>query len=110
VAGQPSVSTATFLAADSGSSYEPFPVLTYQWDPEEIARPNPDTQGSLMGYDLGPHPADHHATAMTGPAAQVPDANAAPYLGDYKEKGNARDDQTQHVTGQEIYIYSGNGG
>jgi hypothetical protein len=103
-------STATFLAADSGSSYEPFPVLTYQWDPEEIARPNPHTQGSHPSYDLGPHPADPHATAMAGPAAQVPDANPAPYFGDYKEKGNTRDDQTQHVTGQEIYVYSGNGG
>lgn len=101
---------ALIVTADSGSSYEPFPVLTYQWDPEEIARPNPNTHGSHMGYDLGPHPADPHATAMAGPAAQVPDANEAPYFGDYKEKGNARDDQTQHVIGQEIYVYSGNGG
>jgi hypothetical protein len=109
VAGQSSVLTTTFLAADSGSSYEPFPVLTYQWDPEEIARPSPSTQGSHLSYELGPHPADPHATAMAGPSAQLPDTNEA-YFGDYKEKGNTRDDQTQHVTGQEIYVYSGNGG
>ncbi|KAG2158423.1 uncharacterized protein EDB93DRAFT_1077236 [Suillus bovinus] len=100
---------ALIVTADSGSSYEPFPVLTYQWDPEEISRPSPSTRGSHPGYDLGPHPADPHATAMAGPSAQLPDTNEA-YFGDYKGKGNARDDQTQHVTGQEIYVYSGNGG
>ncbi|KAG1877803.1 hypothetical protein DFJ58DRAFT_752768 [Suillus subalutaceus] len=100
---------ALIVTADSGSSYEPFPVLTYQWDPEEIARPSPSTQGSHSSYDLGPHPADPHATAMAGPSAQLPDTNEA-YFGDYKGKGNTRDDQTQHVTGQEIYVYSGNGG
>jgi hypothetical protein len=109
VAGQSSVLTTTFLAADSGSSYEPFPVLTYQWDPEEIARPYPSAHGSHSGYDLGPHPADPHATAMAGPAAQLPDANVA-YFGDFKGKASTRDDQTQRVTGQEIYVYSGNGG
>lgn len=100
---------ALIVTADSGSSYEPFPDLTYQWDPEEIARPSPSTQGSHPSYDLGPHPADPHATAMAGPSAQLPDTNEA-YFGDYKGKGNTRDDQTQHVTGQEIYVYSGNGG
>lgn len=100
---------ALIVTADSGSFYEPFPVLTYQWDPEEIARPSPSMQGSYPGYDLGPHPADPHTTAMAGPSAQLPDINEA-YFGDYKGKGNTRDDQTQHVTGQEIYVYSGNGG
>jgi len=108
VAGKSGVSTIT-LAADSGSSYEPFPVLTYQWDPEEIARPSARPRGSHYHYDLGPHPADPHATAMAGPSAQLPDANKA-YFGDYKEKGNTRDDQTQRVTGQEIYVYAGKGG
>lgn len=100
---------ALIVTADSGSSYEPFPVLTYQWDPEEIARPSPSTQGSYPGYDLSPHPADPHATALAGPSAQLHDTNEA-YFGDYKGKGNTRNDQTQHVTGQEIYVYSGNGG
>ncbi|KAG0705021.1 hypothetical protein DFH29DRAFT_908455 [Suillus ampliporus] len=100
---------ALIVTADAGSSYEPFPVLTYQWDPEEIARPSPRTQGSHSLYDLGPHPADPHATAIAGPSAQLPDANEA-YFGDYKGKANTRDDQTQHVTGQEIYVFAGNGG
>ncbi|KAG1754457.1 hypothetical protein EDB19DRAFT_1892451 [Suillus lakei] len=100
---------ALIVTADSGSSYEPFPVLTYQWDPEETARPSPSTQASHSRYDLGPHPADPHATAMAGPSAQLPDVNQT-YFGDYKGKGNTRDDQAQHVIGQEIYVYAGNGG
>jgi hypothetical protein len=103
-----------FVAADSGSSYEPFPVLTYQWDPEENARPSSKSQDSNSFYDLGPHPADPHATAMAGPSAQIFDRNKVSF-GDYKEKVNMRDDQTQHdqtqhVTGQEIYVYAGSGG
>jgi hypothetical protein len=109
VAGNSVLSTIMFVAADSGSFYEPFPVLTYQWDPEENARPPPRQQGSHSLYDLGPHPADPHATAMAGPSVQVSNANEAPF-GDYKEKANMRNDQTQHVTGQEIYIYAGSGG
>lgn len=100
---------ALIVTADSGSSYEPFPVLTYQWDPEEIARPSSKTRSSHSLYELGPHPADPHTTAMAGPPAHLPAVDEA-YPGDYKGKGNTRDDQTQHVTGQEIYVYAGNGG
>jgi hypothetical protein len=108
-AGDPDISTIMFVAADSGSSYEPFPVLTYQWDPEENARPPPRPQGSHSLFDLGPHPADPHATALAGPSAQSSDSNEIPF-GDYKGKVDMRNDQTQHVTGQEIYIYAGSGG
>ncbi|OAX39189.1 hypothetical protein K503DRAFT_799850 [Rhizopogon vinicolor AM-OR11-026] len=100
---------ALVVTADSGSSYEPFPVLTYQWDPEENVRPSLKSQDSNSFYDLGPHPADPHATAMAGPSAQLSDRNKVSF-GDYKEKVNMRDDQTQHVTGQEIYVYAGSGG
>jgi len=109
VAGNSGISTIMFLAADSGSSYEPFPVLTYQWDPEENGRPPPKSQGSHSIYDLGPHPADPHTTAMAGPLAQSSDPNDASF-GDYKRQVNMKNDQTQHVTGQEIYVYAGNGG
>jgi len=98
-----------FVAADSGSSYEPFPVLTYQWDPDENAQPPPRLQGSYSIYDLGPHPADPHATALAGQPAQLPEANETPF-GDYKGKVNTKNDQTQDVIGQEVYVYEGTGG
>ncbi|KAJ8597901.1 hypothetical protein M405DRAFT_1808 [Rhizopogon salebrosus TDB-379] len=100
---------ALIVTADSGSSYESFPVLTYQWDPEENVRPPPRPQASHSLFDLGPHPADPHATALAGPSAQSSDSNEVPF-GDYKGKVDMRNDQTQHVTGQEIYIYAGSGG
>ena len=93
-------------AADSGSSYEPHPVLTYQWDPEERAQPRAGQQNAPLSFDLGPHPADPHSTAAS-PTTQVSEGFG---YGDYKAKSGAIGDQTQRVTGQEIYVYAGNGG
>ncbi|KAH7922819.1 hypothetical protein BV22DRAFT_1069793 [Leucogyrophana mollusca] len=93
---------ALIVTADSGSVYEPYPVLTYQWDPEEPATPPGKPRGA-RSFDLGPHPADPHATALSGVAL---DSDTNNFNGDRKRNP----DQTQHVTGQEIYVYAGNGG
>lgn len=93
-------------AADSGSSYEPHPILTYQWDPEERAQPRAGQQGAPLSFDLGPHPADPHSTAIS-PTTQVSEGYG---YGDYKAEGGAIGDQTQRVNGQEIYVHAGNGG
>ncbi|KAH7912158.1 hypothetical protein BJ138DRAFT_1005044 [Hygrophoropsis aurantiaca] len=93
---------ALIVTADSGSVYEPYPVLTYQWDPEEQAMP-PGEPRAARSFDLGPHPADPHATALSG----FPSGPEADYFAGDRKKNP---DQTQHVTGQEIYVYAGNGG
>lgn len=88
---------ALIVTADAGSFYDPVPVLTYQWDPEEPARtPNGSTLSTFSKYDLSPHPADPHATALLT-------------WEESKTKGTSID-QTQRVVGQEIYVYSGRGG
>ncbi|KIJ16745.1 hypothetical protein PAXINDRAFT_180062 [Paxillus involutus ATCC 200175] len=96
---------ALIVTADSGSLYEPHPVLTYQWDPEERTEPCASPQSTRLFFDLGPHPADPHAVAMFPlPTTQEPEgSNFGPY------RGSSKDDQTQRVTGQEIYVYTSNG-
>lgn len=95
----------TPTAADSGSFYDPVPVLTYQWDPEEPQRsPHSPTASTFSHFDLPPHPADPHATAIFPPDDVVPDEARR------KMGSSTGDDQTQRVTGQEIYVYSGRGG
>ncbi|KAH0827015.1 hypothetical protein J3R83DRAFT_4684 [Lanmaoa asiatica] len=92
------------VTADWGSSYEPHPILTYQWDPEERAQPRVG-QNTGSSFDLGPHPADPHSTAISPPAFTRGSEGW-----DYRSKSDAIGDQTQRVTGQEIYVYAGNGG
>ncbi|KAG1718505.1 hypothetical protein EDB19DRAFT_2031186, partial [Suillus lakei] len=87
---------------------------------QRLARMEPHLQfmvGPLLRYDTVDETGlwrgaalivNPHATAMAGPSAQLPDVNQT-YFGDYKGKGNTRDDQAQHVIGQEIYVYAGNG-
>ncbi|KAI6039939.1 hypothetical protein EDC04DRAFT_1590102 [Pisolithus marmoratus] len=99
---------ALIVTADAGSFYDPVPVLTYQWDPEEPGRPPiSPTSSTLSSYDLSPHPADPHATALL-PWDSVEKAGT-----DDKGRSKARGatiDQTQRVVGQEIYVYSGREG
>ncbi|KAG8217891.1 hypothetical protein J3R82DRAFT_6057 [Butyriboletus roseoflavus] len=96
------------VTADSGSSYEPHPMLTYQWDPEERAQPRAGHRSACSSFDLGPHPADPHSTAVFPPA--IMQVSESFVYGDYKSKSGAIGDQMQRVTGQEIYVYAGNGG
>lgn len=99
---------ALIVTSDSGSFYDPVPVLTYQWDPEEPQRsPNSPVASTFSQYDLPPHPADPHATAMF-PREDLVTPVADETKG--KTKSTSENDQTQCVTGQEIYVYSGRGG
>ncbi|KAF8557334.1 hypothetical protein OG21DRAFT_1475599 [Imleria badia] len=94
------------VTADSGSSYEHHPTLTYQWDPEERVQPRAGQQNAGLAFDLGPHPADPHSTAMS----PVTPVSGSFNYDDYKARSCAIGDQTQRVTGQEIYVYAGIGG
>ena len=97
------------IAADSGSTYEPHPVLTYEWDPD-APHPSYDdrTHGNYNGhgaqpsksFDLGPHPADPHSITLAG-APQKETSNGSSLGPNYS---------CQDVPGQEIWVYGGNGG
>lgn len=90
------------LAADAGSVYEPYPTLTYTWDPNANAQPmhrrtfSKSTTGLKRGpsIDLGPHPADPYSTAF-------------PTQGDSLDSPAAL---SQDEQGQELWVYCGNGG
>ncbi|KAI0317869.1 hypothetical protein OF83DRAFT_1083328 [Amylostereum chailletii] len=89
---------ALVVTADVGSVYEPFPTLTYTWDPDR-AHTSQKKHGATNGgrsIDLGPHPADpmtmhyapgHESMSYDGPRSQA-----------------------RQAIGQEIYVYEGNGG
>lgn len=92
---------ALIVTADAGSVYEPYPSLTYSWDPDAPARPprahSPaSAQRAGRSFDLGPHPAD--PLSMVQPATN----GDAPPL-----SPNAL---SQTVPGQEIWVYCGAGG
>ncbi|KAG6845184.1 hypothetical protein H0H87_012741 [Tephrocybe sp. NHM501043] len=91
------------VTADSGSIYEPHPMLTYEWDPDR----SPPRQNSQSGrsFDLGPHPADPHSIIL--PAS--PGISSGGYSNglSWSPSVNAR---KEIIPGQEIYVYGGPGG
>jgi len=86
-----------FAAADAGSTYEPYPILKYRWDPKRFAPHSRQysAQGA-QGVDLGPHPADPMA---------VHDGSQAD--DDHLEGPNIVE---QSVLGTEVYVHNGCGG
>jgi|SRR6267154_3231796 len=84
------------VAADAGSTYEPYPTLKYRWDPKHSAPHNRQysVQGA-QGVDLGPHPADPTAAHIGSQA----------YDG-HLEGPNVLE---QRVLGRDIYAYSERG-
>lgn len=96
---------ALIVTADSGSIYEPHPILTYSWDPD-----NPRSghaKEMAHSFDLAPHPADPHSTILpTSPSGSTLNGN-----GNGKLKvpvgPNAR---SEIVPGHEIWVYGGHGG
>jgi len=88
---------ALIVTADSGSIYDPHPLLTYEWDPtQDISSRHPRSTTSL---DLGPHPADPHSTIL--PSTSTITSEPAPSW----EKPCR-----EIVPGHEIYVYPGQGG
>ncbi|KAL1680859.1 hypothetical protein EV122DRAFT_206983 [Schizophyllum commune] len=95
---------AMIVTADSGSIYEPYPILTYEWDPEVIAPASPRRKhhrgGANLSLDLGPHPADPHSASIpTRTASGLP------------ENGHGYSSKiVQESAGQEIHVHSSDGG
>lgn len=83
------------VAADAGSTYEPYPTLKYRWDPKcSVPYNRQYSQGAQV--DLGPHPADPMAA----------------HIGSQAYDGHLEGPSVleQSVLGRDIYVYSGRGG
>ncbi len=92
-------------AVDAGSTYEPHPTLTYEWDPQlrtrsEYLRHQGSSGHSNGGrsFELGPHPADPHSSVMPIAPPGSP------------MNGKTASGRTEESPGQEIWVYGGNGG
>lgn len=100
---------ALVVTADSGSNYDPFPLLRYTWQ-TAIAplyvRSDSKGHGKSKSFDLGPHPADPHSTMLPAALNALP-INRSPTNGTESSRSNAFSEQVQ---GQELYVYAGNGG
>jgi len=89
-----SLNLTNVVAADAGSTYEPFPTLKYCWDPKKPALHH--RQPNAQVGDLGPHPAD--------PMAQ----HYGQLVDDEQLEGpNVLE---QRVAGTELYVYGGRSG
>src|SRR6516162_953719 len=84
------------VAADSGSTYEPHPVLTYEWDPDGDVQFPRRRRTMTMSFDLPPHPADHNTIITAAPPnGQV---KSGPFV------------ECHRAPGREIWVYVGRGG
>lgn len=86
-------------AADSGSVYEPHPMLSFEWDPDLESKKHPQShKPHHPSLDLGPHPADPNHTLNGLPTYNNGKTAPGP---------NARKEQ---VSAHEIWVYAGNAG
>lgn len=88
------------IAADSGSLYEPHPILTYEWDPDGEISHSPMRNG--RPFNLGPHPADPNYISSPVTGSFLFPTDGMPNKGPNARKAD--------VTGQEVWVYYGNGG
>jgi hypothetical protein len=84
------------VAADAGSTYEPYPTLKYRWDVQTSAprHRRHSTQGA-EDVDMGPR-------SLTASATSLHFGNQL--NGEHLEEPRV---QEQSVLGAEIYVYSG---
>jgi hypothetical protein len=130
------------LAADSGSIYAPSPSLSYSWDPDQSVpahrrthpsqssfdhqtdnesqryQPSSHFLQSVASYELGPHPADPHSTALLTSTSSLSSGASGYGATNENVKGNGSldDDRfgpgtcTERVSGQELWVYGGQSG
>ncbi|THH33013.1 hypothetical protein EUX98_g1210 [Antrodiella citrinella] len=91
---------ALIVTADAGSVYTPnAPTLTYAWDPNSPANGHHQRNKSRStvghhSFDLSPHPADPYGSTFSNGSVPAISPNAI----------------YQHVPGEDIWAYVGNGG
>lgn len=87
-------------AADSGSVYEPHPMLSFEWDPEKSATKQRTHKQNGASFDLEPHPSDPHSASVLNGLANSVNGKA--------DRGpNA---QSEQVPAHEIWVYAGQAG
>ncbi|EIW84986.1 hypothetical protein CONPUDRAFT_162294 [Coniophora puteana RWD-64-598 SS2] len=104
---------AMIVTSDAGSDYEPHPTLTYQATPV-VPSPNPNTHfAHVQAVSYAPHPADPHATSqpVSYGRASIDEFNGNGVQsnghGQYPSPSSI---PPQSAVGQEIYVYTGDGG
>ncbi|KAJ7083825.1 hypothetical protein C8R43DRAFT_320318 [Mycena crocata] len=90
---------AMIVTADSGSVYEPHPILSFEWDPDKSIKTQNTPKQYGASFDLSPHPADPHpSNSLTG----LPHSNG--------KAGHGPNFESQQVPGHEIWVYASNTG
>jgi len=112
---------ALIVTADSGSIYQPPPMISYQWDPDErtvstlsmgerggmasdqSSSGSPQNGNGRLSFNLGPHPADPHSAGHHGSpmSASTSTSMMAGMPGPNFRKKDAY--------GQDIWFYAGPG-
>ncbi|KAJ3562891.1 hypothetical protein NP233_g9293 [Leucocoprinus birnbaumii] len=117
---------ALIVTADAGSIYEPHPKFSYEWDSDKLTpstlREKPNGNNGAysasvqsassksqngnghLSFDLGPHPADPHSTAL--PGSPMSTSVSASSMADTPGPNARREDSY----GQDIWVYAGTGG
>ncbi|KAJ7470605.1 hypothetical protein FB451DRAFT_1340055 [Mycena latifolia] len=88
------------VTADSGSVYEPHPMLSFEWDPDKSAKLQKAHKQKGASFDLGPHPADSHSTNTL---------NGLPTNGSGKAS-RGPNSRSEQVPGHEIWVYASHSG
>jgi hypothetical protein len=86
------------IAADAGSTYEPYPTLKYRWDVQNSApRHRQHSTEGAEGVDMGQR-------LLTASPTSLHFGNQ---VNDEHLEGPRVQEQEQSVLGAEIYVYSG---
>jgi hypothetical protein len=88
-------------AADSGSVYEPHPILTFEWDPDLERKIQPKMHKEHPSFDLGPHPADPNHTLNGLPLDPINGNGNATHGPNFRR---------EQVPAHEIWVYAGHAG
>jgi len=112
---------ALIVTADSGSIYQPPPILSYQWDPDRMAAStlfigergypasdrssssSPQNGNGQLSFNLGPHPADPHSTGHPGSPISVSTSTST------MASMPGPNSRQKDAYGQDIWFYAGPG-
>ncbi|KAJ7940795.1 hypothetical protein B0H13DRAFT_1939963 [Mycena leptocephala] len=89
------------VTADSGSVYEPHPILTFEWDPDLERKMQPKMHKEHPSFDLGPHPADPNHTLNGLPLDPINGNGNATHGPNFRR---------EQVPAHEIWVYAGHAG
>lgn len=88
------------VAADAGSSYEPYPKVSMYWDSDNRSERSTTPILDRASVDLGPHPSD----PLSG--STMPSVHSSQPVDGMKTRADAQ----LEISGQDIYVYAGTNG